>query len=236
MAKKKCARCAYATGKSCRGTECNYAYHHNRTRTIQVYEMCGVDHPTEETRRLLDPRNCMFFEPGPRAKVKVDSVVLPGSIPHAKPKAPRHKPEYDWAKARDLHEEGASASAIAEALGCSESAVHMWRSREGLSNPKDKRKSCYDWELARHMLSEGSTSAAIAAALGCSVNAVTAWKHREGLARPAVDWLRGKELLEAGATPRLIAEELGCKERTVEDWIRREGLAWQLARAAPVSQ
>lgn len=238
MARKKCWKCKWSGGKL-RGVEagvhCNYSACHEKSRTIQAYEACGVKQATEETDRMLSGYSCAFFEPGARVYKQVDSVMLPGSIPHATPLEARRRNEYDWELARKLHAEGKNDARIAEVLGCSDTTVCSWRAREGLPAVPAARHPVYDWAKALEMRNAGATIRKIASALGCHPTTVEAWLTREGLRKPPTDWKRGRELFDQGRSAAEISAAIGVKERTVEDWARREGLVWTDARAAPAS-
>lgn len=182
MARKKCWKCKWAiTGKGEEGTECNYSATHERTRTIQAYEACGVKQATKETDRMLSGYTCAFFEQGSRVYKQVDSVILPKSIAHATPKQARRRTEYDWSKGLRMYKAGKNDRQIADALGCSDTTVCTWRAREGLPAIPTARHPVYDWALAGKMRAEGATIKQIADALGCHPTTVEAWLKREGL-------------------------------------------------------
>lgn len=233
MGKKKCKKCCFAA-KASGYCECNYIMHNPRSRTVQAYEACGVDHPTPETDAMLDPETCAFFQQGERKPQPMYSVALPNSIHNTGPTYRYVGPIYDWGKAKRMHDKGATATEIARALGCTPHAVHDWRKREGLSNPR--KTSRFDWGKARDMLAEGATIDQIAEALGCSGTTVQAWKRREGLQRLPADWETGRQMILAGKSVQFVAAALGLKPRTVEDYARREGLSWTYATDAPASQ
>lgn len=209
-----------------RGVHCNYSACHEKSRTIQAYKACGVDHATEETDRMLSGYSCAFFEPGAKVYKQIDSVVLPKSIQHAKPKQPRRRAEYDWELARKLHAEGKNDARIAEALGCCDTTVCSWRMREGLPAVPAARHPVFDWAKALEMRNTGATIREIAKALGCHYTTVEAWLTRAGLRKPPTDWERGRKMFTDGASAYTIAAALGVKHRTVLEWAKREGLQW----------
>ena len=231
MMRKKCISCCWAmSGKGGEKTECNYSLHHERSRTAQAYEMCGVQQATAETDALLNPYTCVFYERGERV-LAVDSVVLPGSLPHCKPTAPRQPrkaryktPEqFDFSPALEMHQAGKTAKEIAAVIGCSESTVYSWKVRNGLSKPMG---SHFNEERAAQMFKAGATLPEVAKALGCSEGTALNYKKKAGLTKEPLNWERGFELFSSGASPQQIANELGCKRLTVLDWARREGLQW----------
>lgn len=70
----------------------------------------------------------------------VQAVLKLADMP--KDKRPRYTfSRFDWGKAAELYKAGKTDAAIAQAIGCSESRVHHWRSAFGLptNNPKGKK-------------------------------------------------------------------------------------------------
>lgn len=88
---------------------CNYIMFTGESRIAQI--------PDKKARR--DWANCPCYLKG---KALRGHPYMPESM----------RPIYDWAKGRKLYREGALDSEIAEALGCTKSAVKWWRRQNGL--------------------------------------------------------------------------------------------------------
>ena len=114
----KCDSCVFRAGKG-EPNHCDYAALTGRTRKAEPPERCthrieGKRLETrEEANRLLD------------SQAKTPKKKEPA-------KATKEIKRIDWELGRKLYDEKQSDAEIAEALGCTSSAVTGWRKRRGL--------------------------------------------------------------------------------------------------------
>ena len=132
-----CARpCRYRghdAGEWCNG--CDYMGMTHKSRLVQVYSRLGVKTLTREARRMLEPRNCPFFEPGERGRV----VSLQMPTPHRREREARSF-RFDTGEARRLYEQGLNDEEIRLRVGCARRTVTEWRLANGLPPGRARRK------------------------------------------------------------------------------------------------
>lgn len=98
---KKCDRCVYQGSINGTGGGCAYIQITGKSRLAKVYKKLGVNHITDEVRKLMDPARCKQFVPGPRRMVADrHELLLDGSRPK---KQERGNPSV-WPRAPKLGE------------------------------------------------------------------------------------------------------------------------------------
>ena len=105
----------------------------------------------------------------------------------AQAKARENLPNYDYARFRELWEQGLSDMKIARACDCSPATVSRWRTMAGLpSKGISGTPPIFDREKMRELYDKGLGDEAIAREIGCNKSTISKWREREDL--PAHGW------------------------------------------------
>lgn len=219
-----CARpCRYRghdAGEWCNG--CDYMGMTHKSRLVQVYSRLGVKTLTREARRMLEPRNCPFFEPGERGRV----VSLQMPTPHRREREARSF-RFDTGEARRLYEQGLNDLEIARRLGRCHDTIRCWRRAEGLPNRWRERKRKPDPERVRRLRDEGLSDREIAERLDSTTKRVRTCRVENGIPpieRKRVDREALRRAWEEGLNDEEIRLRVGCARRTVTEWRLANGL------------
>lgn len=173
----RCKKCRFhgSAYTSAEGRTFCYGYEYiiatGKSKVMQVYERLGVGEMTEEAARLLEPRNCPFFEPGKRKLQNQPKIA---------------RKAWDRELAFALWQKGKTDREIAVNFGVSPEAIRSWRNRNGYKCNREQGEVRKCEPALRAMVEAGMTDAEIGARLGISREAAAWRRNKLGIKRREV--------------------------------------------------
>lgn len=143
------------------------------------------------------------------------------------------KKELDWAKVREMYDQGKFDNEIAEAFGVCDNVIFKWRKRNNLpAVPPKGRGAKYDWDTVKQLYEAGLRDAQIEEKTGIDRKRIRTWRSQNHLPKnadpvnqDAVKFHeRAKALHGQGLNDQQIAREMGVSDGRVLRWRHKHGL------------
>ena len=125
--------------KKARCSKCVY-----RAEPTKLWK-CNYEGVTRHTRKAQPAEECTYFKEGERLPDKhrgTEALRLDRIVRGNQPVQKKGCAKFDWAKGRELYEQGKTDREIGKAIGCGKNTVNSWRRRNHL--PPNMKQGCYE--------------------------------------------------------------------------------------------